>query len=67
MKDKLEELVNEMISSGILLKQAVGEFEKAYIKQVLASNGGNKSKAARKLGIHRNTLSNKIKKYDIDF
>ncbi len=67
MKDRLDELVSEMISSGILLKQAVGEFEKAYIKKVLSSNGGNKSKAARKLGIHRNTLSNKIEKYDIDY
>jgi len=30
------------------------------VEQVLAANNGNQSAAARKLGIHRNTLSKKL-------
>ena len=38
------------------LKDAVEAFEQQYIKAVLDSVGGNKTKAAEILGIHRNTL-----------
>ncbi len=40
----------------IPLKEAVGVFERNYISEVLESVGGNRTKAAKKLGIHRNTL-----------
>jgi DNA-binding protein Fis len=30
------------------------------MEQILAANNGNQSAAARKLGIHRNTLSKKL-------
>ncbi|KPK64285.1 Fis family transcriptional regulator [candidate division WOR_3 bacterium SM23_42] len=38
------------------------DLEKQYIKQVLKHTGGNKSKAARILGIHPTSLFRKIKK-----
>ncbi len=38
------------------LKEAVSIFEKKYISDVLESVNGNKTRAARILGIHRNTL-----------
>ena len=60
MKDQLESLVNQMIEQGILFTDAVSEFEKKFIKQVLENNNGNHSKAAVALGIHRNTLSRKV-------
>ena len=41
------------------LKQAVSAFEKNYISEVLESVNGNKKKAAKRLGIHRNTLLSK--------
>lgn len=41
------------------------EIEKAAIIQTLDETGGNKSEAAKVLGITRTTLNNKIKKYDI--
>jgi DNA-binding NtrC family response regulator len=41
------------------LKHAVEAFEQQYIKAVLDSVGGNKTKAAEILGIHRNTLLGK--------
>ncbi len=44
------------------LKEAVNEFERQYIGEVLESVGGNRKKAAEKLGIHRNTLLGKLNK-----
>jgi two-component system response regulator AtoC len=43
------------------LKKASQDFQKKYIEAVLERTGGNKVKAAKILGIHRNALMNKIK------
>jgi two-component system response regulator HydG len=40
------------------------EVERAAILKTLASTGGNKSEAARRLGITRRTLHKKLKKYE---
>ena len=39
--------------------------EKELIEKILQATGWNQSKAAKKLGIHRNTLRSKIKKFGI--
>lgn len=66
MKEQLEALVGQMIERGILFEEAVGEFEKRFIKRVLDRADGNQSHAAKLLGIHRNTLSRKIAEYKLD-
>ncbi len=66
MKDQLEGLVSQMVERGILFDEAVGEFEKRFIKRVLDRVEGNQSRAAQILGIHRNTLSRKIGAYKLD-
>ena len=66
MKDQLESLIGQMVERGILFDEAVGEFEKKFIKRVLDRTNGNQSRAARVLGIHRNTLSRKIGFYKLD-
>jgi DNA-binding protein Fis len=66
VKDQLEGLVVQMVDRGILFDEAVGEFEKRFIKRVLERTNGNQSKAAEVLGIHRNTLSRKIGEYKLD-
>lgn len=66
MKDQLEGLVSQMVERGILFDEAIGEFEKKFIKGVLDRVDGNQSRAARVLGIHRNTLSRKITEYKLD-
>ena len=66
MKDQLEGLVNQMVERGILFGEAIGEFEKRFIKRVLDRTNGNQSRAAQALGIHRNTLSRKIDEYKLD-
>ncbi len=47
---------------GVTLKEAVNEFERQYIGEVLEAVNGNRKKAAEKLGIHRNTLLGKLSK-----
>ena len=66
MKDQLEGLVNQMVERGILFDEAVGEFERRFIKRVLDRTNGNQSRAAEALGIHRNTLSRTIGEYQLD-
>jgi len=60
MRRQLEELVTEMVSKEIPLEMAVREFERAYLLHVLEAHKGNQSAAAKRLGIHRNTLSKKL-------
>jgi len=55
-----------MVERGIQFDEAVNEFEKKFIKRVFVRPRGNQSRAARLLGIHRNTLSRKIDTYKID-
>jgi Fis family transcriptional regulator len=66
LKDQLETLVSQMVSRGILLEEALAEFEKKFIKAAIDGAEGNQCRAARVLGIHRNTLSRKIEKYRLD-
>ena len=66
VKDELEGLVTQMVERGILFDEAVGEFEKRFIKRVLDRTHGNQSKAAEILGMHRNTLSRKMGEYKLE-
>ena len=66
MKDQLEGLVSQMVDRGILFDEAVGEFEMRFIKRTLERADGNQCRAAKMLGIHRNTLSRKIGEYRLD-
>jgi DNA-binding protein Fis len=66
VKDQLEALIGQMVERGVLFEEAVGEFEKKFIKRVLDRSNGNQSRAAKLLGIHRNTLSRKLVLYKLD-
>jgi DNA-binding NtrC family response regulator len=66
LKDQLEALVAQMCESGILYSEAVREFRKRFILTVLERNNGNQCKAARQLGMHRNTLSRTITELELD-
>ena len=66
MRDQLEGLILQMVERGILFDEAVGEFEKRFIKRILDRTNGNQSRAAELLGIHRNTLSRKMVEYKLD-
>jgi DNA-binding NtrC family response regulator len=54
-------------AEGFELKKAIRAFERQHILAVLKSVNGRRSQAARRLGIHRNTLRLKTKELEIDF
>ncbi|UOR11450.1 sigma-54-dependent Fis family transcriptional regulator [Halobacillus amylolyticus] len=67
MRDK-KTVRQESSDNATLMKQARNlgdEKERELIRTVLRKTGGNKSKAAEQLGIHRTTLYQKMKKYDL--
>lgn len=66
MKDQLEALVQQMYHSNILYSEAVREFKRRFISAVLEANKGNQCRAARQLGMHRNTLSRTVDELKID-
>jgi Fis family transcriptional regulator, factor for inversion stimulation protein len=66
VKDQLESLVQQMYKSNILYSEAVREFKKRFITTVLEENKGNQCRAARELGMHRNTLSRTVSELKID-
>ncbi len=60
MNERLDRLIDEMVSKGIRFADASREFERRFISRVLAESDGNLSKSADVLGMHRNTLSRKM-------
>jgi hypothetical protein len=48
------------------LEEAIGEFEKKFIQSALRKTEGNQSKAAKILGVHRNTLCRKIVQHNLN-
>lgn len=63
---QLEAFTQRLHKSGILYSEAVREFKKHFILTVLEANAGNQCRAARELGMHRNTLSRTIDELKID-
>lgn len=59
--DRLNQIIRELITSGITLEQAVEAFEGKYIIAAMQANRGNVTRASRILGVHRNTLHNKLR------
>ena len=57
----------EALLGGASLKKALTTPERQLIVQALESNGWNRQKTAKSLGINRTTLYKKMKKHDIDF
>lgn len=45
---------------------AIQLLERKTLEGLLESEGGNQCKVARRLGIHRNTMSRRLKVYGID-
>ena len=66
MKRELESLVTQMHSSEIRYEEAVREFKKQYLREVLVAHRGNQCKAAEELGMHRNTLSRAMAELGLD-
>ena len=66
MKRELDSLVIQMYSAGVSYSDAVRQFKRRYILEVLAQHKGNQCKAAEELGMHRNTLSRTLADLEMD-
>jgi DNA-binding NtrC family response regulator len=62
---KLEIVIDEMVEKELSLKDVLKEFEKIYIEKVAKKYKGNMTKMANALGVHRNTLRNRVKSLKI--
>ncbi len=60
LNGRLFQIVDELVRRGLTLEQARREFERQFIVASLKSNRGNFCRSAKKLGVHRNTLRNKV-------
>ena len=56
----------QMRAAGISYGDAVRDFKKRYILEVLSHHRGNQCKAAEELGMHRNTLSRTLSELGLD-
>src|SRR5262245_47441237 len=60
LKSVRGQLAYDLFTTGADLRQAKAEFERHYIVQTLEKHGWNQTEAAKRLGIHRNTLLTKM-------
>jgi len=56
----LRQIVDELVRQGVPLDQARREFERQFIVSSLESHGFSVGRSADSLGVHRNTLRNKV-------
>jgi DNA-binding protein Fis len=57
---------NELGATGILYDECLTVVEPPLLRGVLEHYHGNRVAAASHLGLHRSTLRQKMKRYDID-
>jgi transcriptional regulator with GAF, ATPase, and Fis domain len=62
----LNNVVEEAFNARLPLSQAVEEYERRLLALVLAETGGNRTRAAHRLGLTPRTIFTKIKKYQLD-
>jgi len=60
LRDRLDQLIAEMLAKGLRYDEASVEIERRFIVQALAQTNGNVGRAAAVLGMHRNTLTRKL-------
>lgn len=60
LNGQLGQIVDELVCRGLTLAQARREFERQFIVAALRTHDGNFCRSARSLGVHRNTLRNKV-------
>ena len=65
MRDRLQQLVAEMVDKGIRHEEARREFDRQFLTCVLSRCDRNLGKAAIMLGVHRNTLTRRMQELKI--
>lgn len=60
LKIQLQTLVEDLVAGGLTLAQAKREFERQFLIAAVRANRGSMTRSAEALGIHRNTLRNRL-------
>ncbi|HSL81296.1 MAG TPA: helix-turn-helix domain-containing protein [Thermoanaerobaculia bacterium] len=60
LNGRLRQIVDELVGCGVTLEQARREFERQFIVSSLCSHDFSVGRSADSLGVHRNTLRNKV-------
>jgi DNA-binding NtrC family response regulator len=63
LKARLEAICIEMLDRGIRFGEALEQFEKTLITEIVRRNNGNLIRSSAILGMHRNTLSKRLTRY----
>lgn len=67
--DNISNIIDERfyaVDGGRIYSNIISEIEKIVIIKALELSYGNQIRASRMLGLHRNTLSSKVRKFNID-
>jgi anti-anti-sigma factor len=64
--DSLTLLARQACDQGLTLSDAVDEFERRLILEMLRRTGGNRTRTANLLGLNPRSIFNKIKKHKLD-
>jgi len=63
LKERMERFCREAVDKGILFPEAIDQFERCYIAEAMRRNNNSIIRTAAALGIHRNTLSKKLREW----
>lgn len=66
IKEILETVIDEMVDKGIFWTEAQQQFEKLFLIRALRQSRGNLCRAAQTMGLHRNTLTKKLREFKLD-
>lgn len=66
LKEVLEGVIEKALDAHLLWPEVCTEFEKLFIIAALRRCNGSIQEAAEIMGVHRNTLSKKIREHRID-
>jgi transcriptional regulator of acetoin/glycerol metabolism len=61
LDEKLKPILMELALAKMPLRQFVETMEDKYLTAALIANGGNVTQTSLALGVHRNTIHNKIR------
>jgi DNA-binding NtrC family response regulator len=59
---QLQRIIEQLQDAGITLEQAAEAFEEKYVDTALRDTKGNVTRAARRIGVHRNTIHNMLRR-----
>jgi len=66
IRGTLEEIIEQVMDAGLFWPEVSAEIERIFILKALTRSNGFINKAAHLMGVHRNTLSARIREYNID-